>query len=393
MNTATERIMKTKEKIAKLKEQIRRKAATAGIILAASATMASCSPKQAQQSEENTDKQEQLSTQGEQKHDETTASFEDARWREAEWAQQVEKYKQMIADGADLDKRNSRQYGKSVLFEAVEWDNIKGAELLLKAGANPNLNMEGKQGETPVFYATSLEMVKLLEKYGADLNYKNKDGKQALYTYSGYGLVDKPAWNEQVVSYLIEKGNSLGNLDNYVASDAGRVKFCLEHGIKTDMQKALVSAANAADAEAVRLVLANGGRKYVNSTYTDDGIISTPLLDVVTNIVYSKANERAEDGFEKRYNDVVRLLIDNGADIHKKGNAGSPVELAQQLGEDKLIDFMQKCTVERAAKTQAMQAARARKAQRLVFFFYIPETAAAWQLPRFFRLFGLDGRD
>ena len=57
MNTATERIMKTKEKIAKLKEQIRRKAATAGIILATSVTMASCSPKQAQQSEENTDKQ------------------------------------------------------------------------------------------------------------------------------------------------------------------------------------------------------------------------------------------------------------------------------------------------------------------------------------------------
>ena len=35
----------------------------------------------------------------------------------------------------------------------------------------------------------------------------------------------------------------------------------------------------------------------------------------------------------------------------------------------------------------------ARKAQRLVFFFYIPETAEAWQLPRFFRLFGLAGRD
>ena len=87
MNTATERIMKTKEKIAKLKEQIRRIAATAGIILAASATMAACSPKLAHQSYENTDKQEQLSAQGEQKHDETTASSEDARRRDAEWAQ------------------------------------------------------------------------------------------------------------------------------------------------------------------------------------------------------------------------------------------------------------------------------------------------------------------
>lgn len=355
MNTATERIMKTKEKIAKLKEQIKRKAATAGIILAASATMASCSPKQAQQSEENTDKQEQLSAQGEQKHDETTASFEDARWREAEWAQQVEKYKQMIADGADLDKRNSRQYGKSVLFEAVEWDNIKGAELLLKAGANPNLNMEGKQGETPVFYATSLEMVKLLEKYGADLNYKNKDGKQPLFELSGMGVNDDgKRWNEDIATYLIEKGNSISNLDYTYSAHftPEQFKFYQDKGVKLDMQEMLVLTMNANNPEMMRLVLANGGKKYVNSIYPDG--TSTPLLDATMG-----AARMSGDELEKSH-EIIRLLIDNGADIHKKSDFGTPLEIAHEMQDEKLAEFLQKCTAERTAKTQAMQAARAR---------------------------------
>ena len=302
--------------------------------------MASCSPKQAQQSEENTDKQEQLSAQGEQKHDETTASFEDARRREAEWAQQVEKYKQMIADGADLDKRNSRQYGKSVLFEAVEWDNIKGAELLLKAGANPNLNMEGEQGETPVFYATSLEMV--------------KDGKQPLFELSGMGVSDDgKRWNEDIATYLIEKGNSISNLEGtYGRFTPEQFKFYQDKGVKLDMQEMLVLTMNANNPEMMRLVLANGGKKYVNSIYPDGS--STPLLDATMG-----AARMSGDELEKSY-EIIRLLIDNGADIHKKSDFGTPLEIAHEMQDEKLAEFLQKCTAERTAKTQAMQAARAR---------------------------------
>lgn len=353
MNTATEGIMKTKEKIAKLKEQIRRKAATAGIILAASATMASCSPKQAQQSEENTDKQEQLSTQGEQKHDEATASFEDARWREADWAQQVEEYKQMIADGADLDKRNSRQYGKSVLFEAVEWDNIKGAELLLKAGANPNLSMEGEQGETPVFYATSLEMVKLLEKYGADLNYKNKMGKQPLFAVCLTEGSDGKRWNEDIATYLIEKGNSISNLDHTYISHCTpeQFKFYQDKGVKLDIQK-MLEATVGGNPEVLRLVLANGGKKYVNSIYPDGSM--TPLLDATVGAAHESGDE-----LEKSH-EIIRLLIDNGADIHKKSGSSTPLEIAHEMQDEKLAEFLQKCAAERTAKTQAMQAVRGR---------------------------------
>lgn len=353
MNTATERIMKTKEKIAKLKEQIRRKAATAGIILAASATMASCSPKQAQQSEENTDKQEQLSAQGEQKHDEATASFEDARWREACLAEQVEEYKQMIADGADLDKINPQQRGMSVLFGAVEWDNIKGAELLLKAGANPNLSMEGGQGETPVFYATSLEMVKLLEKYGADLNYKNKMGKQPLFAVCLTGGSDGKRWNEDIATYLIEKGNSISNLDHtYGSFTPDKFKFYQDKGVKLDIQKMLEVMVDRNNPEMVRLMLANGGKKYVNSIYPDEP--RTPLLDATMGAARASGDE-----LEKSH-EIIRLLIDNGADIHKKSGSSTPLETAHEMQDEKLAEFLQKCTAERTAKTQAMQAVRAR---------------------------------
>lgn len=353
MNTATERIMKTKEKIAKLKEQIRRKAATAGIILAASATMASCSPKQAQQSEENTDKQEQLSAQGEQKHDEATASFEDARWREACLAEQVEEYKQMIADGADLDKINPQQRGMSVLFGAVEWDNIKGAELLLKAGANPNLSMEGEQGETPVFYATSLEMVKLLEKYGADLNYKNKMGKQPLFAVCLTGGSDGKRWNEDIATYLIEKGNSISNLDHtYGSFTPDKFKFYQDKGVKLDIQKMLEVMVDRNNPEMVRLMLANGGKKYVNSIYPDEP--RTPLLDATMGAARASGDE-----LEKSH-EIIRLLIDNGADIHKKSGFGTPLEMAHDMQDEKLAAFLQKCAAERTAKTQAMQAVRGR---------------------------------
>ena len=266
----------------------------------------------------------------------------------------MEKYKQMIADGADLDKRNSRQYGKSVLFEAVEWDNIKGAELLLKAGANPNLNMEGEQGETPVFYATSLEMVKLLEKYGADLNYKNKDGKQPLFELSGMGVSDDgKRWNEDIATYLIEKGNSISNLEGtYGRFTPEQFKFYQDKGVKLDMQEMLVLTMNANNPEMMRLVLANGGKKYVNSIYPDGS--STPLLDATMG-----AARMSGDELEKSY-EIIRLLIDNGADIHKKSDFGTPLEIAHEMQDEKLAEFLQKCTAERTAKTQAMQAARAR---------------------------------
>lgn len=65
------------------------------------------------------------------------------------------------------------------------------------------------------------------------------------------------------------------------------------------------------------------------------------------------------DELEKSH-EIIRLLIDNGADIHKKSDFGTPLEIAHEMQDEKLAEFLQKCTVERTAKTQAMQAARAR---------------------------------
>ena len=65
------------------------------------------------------------------------------------------------------------------------------------------------------------------------------------------------------------------------------------------------------------------------------------------------------DELEKSH-EIIRLLIDNGADIHKKSGSSTPLETAYEMQDDKLAEFLQKCTAERTAKTQAMQAVRGR---------------------------------
>ena len=116
------------------------------------------------------------------------------------------------------------------------------------------------------------------------------------------------------------------------------------------MQDALVKAIDFNNLEIVRLALTNGGKKYVNSTYFDGVVTSTPLQAATLG-----ANETSGDELKKSH-EIIRLLIDNGADIHKKSDNG----IAHKMQNEKLAAFLQKCTAERIAKTQAMQAAKTR---------------------------------
>lgn len=66
------------------------------------------------------------------------------------------------------------------LFEAVRKDSLDCATLLLEHGANPNArSTKGNRHETPLFHAKSLEMVLLLERYGADLNAISSENQYA----------------------------------------------------------------------------------------------------------------------------------------------------------------------------------------------------------------------
>lgn len=72
---------------------------------------------------------------------------------------------------------------------------------------------------------------------------------------------DGKRWNEDIATYLIEKGNSISNLEGtYGRFTPDKFKFYQDNGVKLDMQEMLVLTMNENNPEMMRLVLANGGK-------------------------------------------------------------------------------------------------------------------------------------
>lgn len=100
---------------------------------------------------------------------------------------QYNSFEALIKNGADINIHNNYD-GSSALIKACSYD-IKFVELLLKNGANVNDIEVGKRKEgnttrfTPLMAASESagkEVVELLIKYGADVNYRNEYEDAAL---------------------------------------------------------------------------------------------------------------------------------------------------------------------------------------------------------------------
>ncbi|MGZ8537136.1 MAG: ankyrin repeat domain-containing protein, partial [Flavisolibacter sp.] len=81
-----------------------------------------------------------------------------------------------------FDKQNVNTLdkdGDNLLMNAALYGSLDMMDLLLKKGANPNL--QNTDGETALMWALyDIEKVKLLLSYGADINIKSKQGNSAL---------------------------------------------------------------------------------------------------------------------------------------------------------------------------------------------------------------------
>jgi hypothetical protein len=80
----------------------------------------------------------------------------------------------------------SPKYSTSLLTFVVNANRVQEAERLLMEGAEPNAR--DCLGRTPVWYCTSIPMLQLLRKYGADLNLPDVDNCSPLAQATTCGL-------------------------------------------------------------------------------------------------------------------------------------------------------------------------------------------------------------
>lgn len=98
---------------------------------------------------------------------------------------------QLLSQGAYPKAYCYRKY--PFLACAAAWRMPVVAELLLKAGANPN------DSPCPLWYAKGAKVTKVLLSHGADPDIKTKDGRVALVPFCGYSSIGK-------VRVLLEAG-------------------------------------------------------------------------------------------------------------------------------------------------------------------------------------------
>jgi len=137
----------------------------------------------------------------------------------------------LIQAGADVNKRNAEEPHETPLFRAVFNENLEVVEMLLNAGADPNLAID--EGTTPLMVAAAhgvTEIVRKLIQKGANVNVKDSNGGTALMDAVG---------DLELVQMLVEAGADVGAVDNFgqtvlhrsVALDSvEEVAFFLEKG-------------------------------------------------------------------------------------------------------------------------------------------------------------------
>lgn len=95
--------------------------------------------------------------------------------------------------------------GRTPLHEAVARDSVEDARMLLGSGADVNA-VETETGWTPIFYAKTAEMVRLLRSAGADIGRRDASGRTPLHKAAADGAAD-------ALSALIESGADIDARD------------------------------------------------------------------------------------------------------------------------------------------------------------------------------------
>lgn len=217
----------------------------------------------------------------------------------------------LLDRGADPNLVNASK--ASALMYAV--DDPEKTRLLLERGADPNARSE--DGQTPLLIAvTGLEtpsvVAKLLLDHGANIKTTSLTGGTVLSAAAASG-------DPRLLELLLERGAERTPLPLAAAMLSGCAR-CVEVLIRfagpADLAAALTAAVRVGD-DATRMLLDRGARADANLVSTLALIPQLPPPD------------------------LLRALLDRGADIHATTRLGGNVlDLAKRQGETKLVELL-----------------------------------------------------
>ncbi len=279
----------------------------------------------------------------------------------------------LVSHGADVNAREIRGSQTALMWATAE-KRSEVARYLIEHGAD--LKNKSKAGLTPFLFAAQqgdLDSARLLAAAGADISAPGPDGRSPLLIASAGG-------HEPLAIFLLGKGanpnaaDRLGLTALHYAATAGKLELIkrllaaeanpnsrairerANSGPKSTVDyppvsivgaTPLVLAAEAGNAEAVRLLAANGADPQLSTNEK-----TTPLIVAAGAGVYQDlANDQAQEEWKRRHFETGKVLADLGVDVNAKGENGwTALHAATYMGLDSLIQLL----VEKGAKLDVM---------------------------------------
>ena len=247
----------------------------------------------------------------------------------------LETVKALIKAGADVNAKDND--GKTALIHFATWNEV--VKILIKAGAD--VNAKDNDGKTALMYVSTLESVKALIKAGADVNAKDNNGQTALHEIIQHtGVIN---YNErtgaEIVKALVKAGANVNLQNNYGATPLMYAAKYYEYYYEGKYFH------HEANSEVINVLINAGAKINLKDNFGDTALMyvanseleNPEVLKTIKNLLRAGAKssinaKENEDGktalmyaASQGNIEIVKLLINAGANINVKDNYGNTV--------------------------------------------------------------------
>lgn len=269
----------------------------------------------------------------------------------------MSKVQEWVSSGSDIDART--EINETPLIWAASFGHLEMVKYLIENGADVNAQYDA--GNTPLIVASwygHLPVVEYLVIQGADVAIRNLGGHQAIHWAAEHGHLDIVKFLQASGADIHSTGNTGANLLTEACEDGHLeiAEYAIAEGVDIESDRAtrdgftpLVAASYKGYANIVRFLLDRGANIHVGDDAPLEWACLHGQLGTAELLVSRGANVNGTGGdghtiLEKMANDnrydVVKFLIGHGADPNLPGEDGeTAMDAAVRNGHAELIDL------------------------------------------------------